>query len=264
MATSPGGWRAAHHGVSGVLVGRRRGRVPRAGGIPTNSCLLLDTPGGGGRLPHRRPRPRLLPGLRLHLQRPSSTPSCPSTRPATRRRRASRRCSSSSPGTWPRAGSSVRPRAAAPSSRSAAARASSCQWMVEAGAGYGIGIDPGAPPRAHRRRRRPDRLDVDRRLLLRALRPPRRRRRRVPAHARAHLAGGRVHGHGAPRDRRPARHGRAVRAARRAAGARGGRVLGRLLRALLVLLRSARWPGCSGGAASRSPTSRWTTTTSTC
>ena len=45
-----------------------------------------------------------------------------------------------------------------------------------------------------------------------------------------------------PGHRRPARHRRALRAARRRPGARGGRVLGRLLRALLVLQRRLAGP----------------------
>ena len=47
------------------------------------------------------------------------------------------------------------------------------------------------------------------------------RRRRLPAHARAHRSGRRLHGHGAPRHRRPARDGRALRAARRASACSG-------------------------------------------
>ena len=117
--------------------------------------------------------------------------------------------------------------------------------MCEAGAGQGIGIDPGPIPSASTERRPPTASSgsptstpsATSHLAADAI---------VCRHTLEHIQPvGEFMRIVRAVDRRPHRHVGALRAARRAPRARGDRVLGRLLRALLVLHAPARWPGCS-------------------
>ncbi len=94
-------------------------------------------------------------------------------------------------------------------------------------------LRPAREPRPHHARAGPVHREAQR---------PAGRRGHLPPHARAHPPRARVHDDRAGRHRRPPRHDRALRAARRAARARRPGLLGRLLRALLVLQRRFAGP----------------------
>ncbi len=122
--------------------------------------------------------------------------------------------------------------------------------MVEAGAGHGIGIDPGVHAE------RVDAPVADQLSWIADFYGPRllapgRRRRRVPPHARAHPRRGRVHAAGPPVDRRSHRHDRPVRAARRGRGSWTRSPSGTSTTSTARTSRWARWPGSSAPRGSR-------------
>ncbi len=193
--------------------------------------------------------------VRVHLQRRASTGQAEYSPRYEETQGFSRRGSSTSPGTWPSAGSTDTTSHGKTVLEIGCGKGEFLVWMCEAGAGHGIGIDPGAhPERIAERRGR-----TARRGSTTSTPSATRTSRPTPSSAGTRSSTsrpvGELHAHRAAGHRRPPRHRRALRAARRAAGARGGGVLGRLLRALLLLQRSARWPACSAPPASRCSTS---------
>ena len=133
---------------------------------------------------------------------PRSTPELQSYSSATRRPRASRRGSDSSRTSSRSAGSTGTTCRARMCSRSAAARASSCVAACASRRWPRHRHRPRLPARAHRQPRgRPRRVHQG--SLRRALRALQADAVVLPAHARAHPPGRRLHAHDPPRDRRP-------------------------------------------------------------